>query len=95
MLKTKKNPPQKGRWLVVEQTKQTNEAILSLVRVIEGAEIRIRGKKTYVRFPEYKKKKSKPLIRYSKRFAPKQFNTYVSGAEKEQPRLYCAIMLKD
>lgn len=85
----------KSRWLMLEQTSQTKEEVLALVRGIDGAEIKTTDSKTYVRFPEIQTKPPKQLSKVVKLIVTRRSMVSDNVGKVDAPRQYCAVMLKN
>ncbi len=84
----------KGKWLELDSHSKSNESILSIVRTIQNADIKVVDGKTYIRLP-ISKAKREPLF-------PRIIKTdiYNKGQalkikEFSESRQYCAVILKD
>ena len=95
MRKSEKSSLKKGRWLVLEQTNHTKEAVLALIRAMDGAEIQMIDAKTYVRFPERRTQAVKPLSKAVNILHQKRAEIFWEDTDAESPRQYCAVMLKN
>lgn len=83
----------KGKWLELDPHSKSNESVLSIVRTISDADIKVTAGKTYIRFPISQKKKKSLFFRIIK------IGTYTKrqtteSTEASKPRQYCAVMLK-
>lgn len=93
MAKVHTSMASKGKWLELDSHSKSSENILSIVRTISDADIKVIAGRTYIRFPISQEKK-KPLFSrmikigiYAKRQA-------TESQKSSKPRQYCAVMLK-
>lgn len=83
----------KGKWLELDPHSKSNESVLSIVRTISDADIKVTADKIYVRFP-IRKKNKKPLFSRIIKIGTYSKRQTTESSEASKPRQYCAVMLK-
>lgn len=95
MAKTKNPTTRNGRWLIVDTQSPSSDMVVTSLKKIEGAELRIISHKTYVRFNKPNNKLSHYAVtsKISRAFQKSSART-INEKSNEKIKHYCAVVLK-